>query len=364
MRVALIHYWLVNWRGGEKVLAALAELFPLADIFTHVCRSEILPPELRTHRITTTFIGRLPGAARWYKGYLPLMPMALENLDLREYDLVISSESGPAKNVITRPDAVHVCYCHSPMRYIWDLAPEYRAGMPFVMRALSAPVTHYLRLADAAGAQRVDAFAANSAFVAGRVRRFYRREAQVIHPPVDTDFFTPGERNGKEHYLVAGQLVGYKRADLAVAACTELNLPLVVAGEGPEEVKLRRMAGPSVRFAGRVTDEELRELMRSCRALVFPGVEDFGLVPVEAMACGAPVIAFGAGGALETVLPGRTGLFFDRQNVAALKEVLGVLEGGEFDCDRAAVRSHAESFGREAFFRNMRAFLHDRGVTV
>lgn len=163
---------------------------------------------------------------------------------------------------------------------------------------------------------------------------------------------------------MAGQLVGYKRADLAVAACTELNLPLVVAGEGPEEVKLRRMAGPSVRFAGRVADEELRELMRSCRALVFPGVEDFGLVPVEAMACGAPVIAFGAGGALETVLPGRTGLFFDRQNVAALKEVLGVLEGGEFDCDRAAVRSHAESFGREAFFRNMRAFLHDRGVTI
>jgi glycosyltransferase involved in cell wall biosynthesis len=323
---------------------------------------DVLPPELRRHRIATTFIGRLPGAARLYKGYLPLMPMALENLDLREYDLVISSESGPAKNVITRPDAVHVCYCHSPMRYLWDMAPEYRAGMSLPARILFAPVAHYLRLVDVAGARRVDAFAANSAFVAQRIRKYYRREAQVVHPPVDTDFFTPGEHPRKSHYLTAGQLVGYKRVDLAVAACTELNLPLIVAGEGPEEVKLKRMSGPSVRFVGRVSDDDLRELMRSCRALIFPGVEDFGLVPVEAMACGAPVVAFAAGGALETVLPNRTGIFFREQSVESLKDALMLLENGEHDFDQVVLRRHAESFGRNAFFQGMTTFLHTQGV--
>lgn len=362
MRVALIHYWLVNWRGGEKVLSALAELFPTADIFTHVYAPGVLPPELCQHRITTTFIGRLPRATRWYKGYLPLMPMALENLDLREYDLVISSESGPAKNVITRPDAVHVCYCHSPMRYLWDMAPEYRAGMSLPARILSTPVAHYLRLADVASAQRVDAFAANSAFVAKRIRKYYRREAQVIHPPVGTDFFTPGKEARKNYYLVAGQLVGYKRVDLAVTACTDLNLPLVVAGEGPEEAKLKRMSGPSVRFTGRVSDEDLRELMRSCRALIFPGVEDFGLIPVEAMACGTPVVAIEAGGALETVLPGRTGIFFKEQSVESLKDALVLLEREGYGFDQSTLRLHAESFDRNAFFQNMAAFLSTQGV--
>lgn len=364
MRVALVHYWLVNWRGGEKVLAALAKLFPEADIFTHVCAPDVLPPALRKHRITTTFVGRLPRATRWYKGYLPLMPMALENLDLREYDLVISSESGPAKNVITRPDAVHVCYCHSPMRYLWDLAPEYRAGMSLPARILSTPVAHYLRLADVASAQRVDAFAANSTFVAKRIRKYYRREAQVIHPPVDTDFFTPGESERKNEYLVAGQLVGYKRADLAVAACTELDLPLVVAGEGPEKEKLQRMAGPSVRFTGRVSDENLRQLMRSCRALIFPGVEDFGLVPVEAMACGTPIVAFKGGGALETVLPERTGIFFTEQSVDVLKNALILLESGVHDFDQSTLRSHAESFGRNDFLKRMATFLSEQGVHI
>lgn len=349
MKVALVHYWLVNMRGGEKVLEALAALFPHADIFTHVLDRERLSPALATRTIHTTFINALPRARHWYQTYLPLMPLALEELDLTDYDLVISSESGPAKGVITRPDATHLCYCHSPMRYIWDMYPDYRRGLGRIRRALFAPVAHYLRQYDVSSASRVDRFIANSTFVRARIEKFYRREATVIHPPVNTAYWSSGPKTEGEHYLFAGQLVPYKRADLAVTVCTELGLPLVVAGDGPECERLRSLAGKTVRFAGRVSDDELRRLMGASRALLFPGLEDFGLVPVEAMACGLPVIALGAGGALDTVESGVSGLLFDSQTPAALAKAVRRFEHEQTRFDPARIARHAATFDITAF---------------
>lgn len=364
MKVALIHYWLTGMRGGEKVLEAFCELFPDADIFTHACQKESLSPRLRSHHIRTTFINRLPFASRLYKAYLPLMPMALECLDLTEYDLVISSESGPAKGVITRPDALHVCYCHSPMRYLWDLNPTYRQRMSWLQRAAFAPLAHYLRLADVLSATRVDEFIANSQFVRNRIHKYYRREAVVIHPPVDTDYFSPSSAVHNDYYLVAGQLVHYKRVDLAVSACSELSLPLVVAGEGPELARLRRQAGPSVKFIGRVDDQKLRALMVSCKALLFPGVEDFGMIPIEAMACGRPVIALNNGGAAETVVADRTGILFNEQHVNALKDAVMRLESKSIRFDPAEIRAHAVKFGKSPFFHKITALLNNSGISV
>jgi glycosyltransferase involved in cell wall biosynthesis len=361
MKVALVHYWLTGMRGGEKVLEALCELFPGAHIYTHVCLPERLSSTLLRHKISTTFVSRLPFASRWYKAYLPFMPMALESLDLTDYDLVISSESGPAKGVITRPDALHVCYCHSPMRYIWDLKDAYRQEMTRAGRFLFSPVAHYLRLADVIAAARVDAFIANSTFVQARIRKFYRRESEVIHPPVDTDFFSPSKATPGEYYLVAGQLVEYKKVRLAVAACTELGLPLIVAGEGPDLSRLQTQAGPTVRFAGRVDNDELRRLMRGCKALIFPGIEDFGIVPVEAMACGKPVIAFRQGGVLDSVVDGRTGVLFDVQDVSALHDALTAFEAGGSAFESEEIRAHAMRFDKAVFREKMMNCLRKAG---
>ncbi|GAB1410275.1 glycosyltransferase [Desulfovibrionales bacterium] len=357
MKVALVHYWLVGMRGGEKVLAALTRLFPQAHIYTHVLDRSHLDPELAERTIHTTFINALPRATRWYKNYLPFMPLALEELDLRDYDLVISSESGPAKGVLTRPDALHICYCHSPMRYIWDLYPEYRQHAGRVRRLLFAPLAHYLRQWDVTSAARVDQFVANSAFVRQRIRKFYRREATVIHPPVDTTFWSAGACEPGQYFLFVGELVPYKRADLAIAACTALQVPLVVVGDGPERSRLENMAGPQVRFMGRVPDDTLRTLMGSCSALLFPGVEDFGLVPVEAMSCGKPVLALAAGGALETVLPNQTGLFFSEPTVEALVATMTEFQARTRPFDPEVIQAHARRFDAQVFCTSMHALL-------
>ncbi|NLY40094.1 MAG: glycosyltransferase family 4 protein [Desulfovibrionales bacterium] len=357
MKVALVHYWLVGMRGGEKVLAALADLFPQAHIYTHVLDRLRLDPVLAERTIHTTFINSLPRAQRWYKNYLPFMPLALEELDLRDYDLVISSESGPAKGVLTRPDALHVCYCHSPMRYIWDLYPEYRQHAGRLRRLLFAPLAHYLRQWDVSSAARVDHFVANSAFVRQRIRKFYRREATVIYPPVNTGFWSAGTCEPGQYFLFVGELVPYKRADLAIAACTALQVPLVVVGDGPERSRLENMAGPQVRFMGRVPDDTLRTLMGSCSALLFPGVEDFGLVPVEAMSCGKPVIARAAGGALETVLPYKTGLFFSEPSIKAVVDAITEFQALETQFIKTDLQAHAEKFDTQAFNVSIRDFI-------
>ncbi len=352
-RIALVHYWLVNMRGGEKVLESLCKMYPEADIFTHVCHRESLSPLLQDRRIYTTFIQKLPFAVRHYQKYLPLMPLALEQLDLTGYDLVISSESGPAKGVLTRATTPHVCYCHSPMRYLWDFYPDYVAhASPFVRLAMR-PLFHRLRLWDVISAHRVDHFVANAKTVAQRIRKHWRREAAVVHPPVDIESLSLGTEGRKEYYLYVGQCIDYKRGDLAVEACTRLNLPLIVVGEGEARKKWERMAGSTITFTGRLPFADIAALYASCRALLFPGEEDFGMVPVEAMACGTPVIAYGRGGATESVLDGETGLFFDEQTVESLCEALHCFAQQESHFDPQYIREHATRFNEERFMSEM-----------
>lgn len=358
LKVAIIHYWLVSMRGGEKVLEELCRLFPQADIFTLVCDESRLSDTLRSRRITTSFLHRIPGARRHYTKMLPLMPFALEHFDLQDYDLVISSESGPAKAVITRPDALHICYCHSPMRYIWDQFHLYRRGMPWPGRMLMSLTAPFLRVWDVTSAARVDAFIANSGYIASRIRRFYNRDASVIHPPVAVEDFKLGDGAG-EFYLYAGQLTGYKRADLAVRACSETGRRLVVIGEGEQASQLRTIAGPSVEFLGHQSFEVLADHLRRCRALLFPGMEDFGILPVEAMASGRPVIAFDAGGARETVSNAEVGLRFAEQSVAGLVRAIDEFEAREDSFDPHAIRRHAERFSAEVFRTRFMALVED-----
>lgn len=356
MKVALVHYWLVGMRGGEKVLEAFCDLFPDADIFTLVADPERLSPKIRRHRITTSFLQKI-GGRRHYQKMLPLMPHALELLDLTAYDLVISSEAGPAKGVITRPDALHICYCHSPMRYVWDLYPQYMAESGLLARAVLFMAAPGLRQWDVTTSHRVDHFIANSGYVAKRINKFYRRDAEVIHPPVEVSRFKISD-GPKDFYLCAGQITPYKKIELAVAACTRLNLPLVVIGDGAS-ARLKQSAGPTVRFLGAVSDAEMERCFSNCRALIYPGVEDFGIVPLEVMASGRPVIAFARGGALETVLDGKTGIFFHEQTVDALCAALTRFEADSSMFEPAVLRAHATSFEPERFRAELKTSIDD-----
>jgi glycosyltransferase involved in cell wall biosynthesis len=357
-KVAIVHYWLVGMRGGEKVVEALCRLYPQADIFTHVLVPERTSAALKQHRITTSFIARLPFAPKLYQRYLPLMPLALEQLDLRGYDLIISSESGPAKGIIPPPGSLHVCYCHSPMRYIWNMFHEYRDRSGLVTRLLMPLLAHYIRNWDAVSASRVDHFIANSQTVAARIRRYYRRDAEVIFPPVDVDAFSvlPENEIG-DFYLMAGELVRYKRPDLAVRAFNESGEKLVVIGGGEMLAELRRIAGPNVTIMGPQPFDVLKDHYARCRALIFPGEEDFGIVPVEAMASGRPVIAFGRGGATETVVDGVTGVFFEAQSVEAIRAAVERLK--TLDLKPAAIAAHARNFSAGLFADRIRRHIAD-----
>jgi glycosyltransferase involved in cell wall biosynthesis len=357
MKVALIHYWFVTWRGGERVFKAIADLFPQADIYTHVADPDVVARAFPNRRVSTTFIARLPFSLRQYQRYLPLMPLALEQLDLREYDLVISSESGPAKGVIVAPHATHLCYCHSPMRYVWDRYHDYRSQSGAFTRMAMAPLLHYVRLWDQISAQRVDHYIANSRFVRKRIGAYYRRSAEVIYPPVAVDSFDVSSES-EGFYLWVGQLVAYKRPDLLVEAFNELGKPVVVIGEGEMLPQLRRNAKPNIRFLGQQTFDVIRSHYARCRALVFPGIEDFGIVPVEAMASGKPVIAFGYGGAEETIVDGLTGLFFRDQTAASLIDAVRRFESVD-NFDRKAIRAHAEKFSEHVFKARFSEYVRD-----
>lgn len=364
-RVAIIHYWLVGMRGGEKVIEALCRMFPGADLFTHVADPGALSATLTKHRIIQTRIGQLPFAKRLYQAYLPLMPGALRALDLSGYDLVISSESGPAKGVIVPPGTPHLCYCHTPMRYLWDQYDVYRNSAGPLARLAMPHVARRLRKWDVDSAARVDRIIANSHFVAQRVRRYWQREADVVHPPVAVQDFAPvPPADLGDFYLMAGELAPYKRPDLAVQAFARLNRPLVVIG-GPDDTvrRLRAVAGPKTTFLGKVSFDVLRDHLARCRALIFPGEEDFGIVPVEAMASGRPVIAYGRGGVLDTVIDGETGLFFHEQSVEALVDAVERFEASHlFDAGPEACVSRAHDFTEDAFARGIRQSLAVIGV--
>lgn len=359
-RVALIHYWLTGMRGGEKVLEALCRLFPQADIFTHVANPAALSDTLRAHPIRETFIARLPGARRMHPAYLPLMPRALEGLDLSGYDLVISSEAGPAKGVIAPPDAFHLCYCHSPMRYIWDQYHVYRDGAGAVPRTAMSVFAHRLRQWDVTSAARVDSFAANSNYIATRIAKYWRRDATVVHPPVAVEAFAPApaEEVG-DYYLWLGELAPYKRPDLAVEAFNRLGLPLLMIG-GPERTAdaLRATAKDNVTFLGRASFDTLRHHLARCRAVIFPGEEDFGIVPVEAMASGRPVVAYGRGGALDTVVDGETGLLFSEQTVESMVAAVRRFEAERlWDVNPVKLTAHAYGFSEDAFRKGILSML-------
>jgi glycosyltransferase involved in cell wall biosynthesis len=343
-------------RGGERVLEQVLRLFPDADIFTHVYDPDAMSDAIRARPVRTTFIGRLPASRRHYQKYLPLMPRALEELDLSAYDLVISFESGPAKGVITSPDALHVCYCHSPMRYLWDSYGEYRRTAGVLSKIAMSLFFNGLRIWDVASAARVDHFMANSTFVQRRVRKLWRREALVVHPPAPTDRFRIAEVVS-DRYLWVGELTPYKRADIAVEAFTRLGLPLTVVGDGPMAASVKRGAGPNITFIERLDFESLRKAYAECRALVFTPLEDFGIVPVEAMAAGRPVLAYGKGGALDTVVPGVTGLLFADQTVEGLMDGVRRMEAWLPGFDPKAAIDHAAGFSEANFRANFLSAL-------
>lgn len=358
MRVALIHFWLIGMRGGERVLEQFSQLYPDADIYTHVYDPKKISDRLNAHQVTTTFIGSMPMARKHYQKYLPLMPRALEELDLTSYDLVISSESGPAKGVIPGPRARHVCYCHSPMRYIWDHYHAYKAGLGSIAARVFGRAAHNLRQWDVTTASRVDQFVANSSFVAERIERYYGRSAEVVNPPVDVDGFQPSGQVG-DYYLFVSELVRYKRADLVVEAAKSLDAPVVIVGDGEARRELQARAPRNVTFKGRAPLDELKSLYAGCRALLFPGEEDFGIVPVEAMASGRPVIAFGRGGVLDSVKDGLTGLYFHEQSADALVEAIRAFEARADHFHPERIRAHAESFSEEAFRARFKAVVDE-----
>jgi glycosyltransferase involved in cell wall biosynthesis len=359
MRVAIIHYWLLNRRGGEAVLDALCRLVPEADIFTLFYDPERASPVVRERRVTASFLNPL---RRHYRSLLPLMPMALESFDLRGYDLVISSESGPAKGVLAPSTARHVCYCHTPMRYLWDLYPAYlhEWTQRRWKRALMAPVANYLRLWDYASAARVDDFVANSENARRRIRRCYRRDSQVIYPPVAVETFFWKEP--EDYYLIVSELVAYKRIDTAVRLFSKTGRKLRIVGDGPEYRRLNELAAPNIEFCGRVSDSELREQYARCRAFLLPGEEDFGITAVEALASGKAVIALGRGGVLESAPPEDRlgGIFYPQPEERELEEAIGRFERVEPGIAPLALQASVERFSEAEFRAKMSGVLGSR----
>jgi glycosyltransferase involved in cell wall biosynthesis len=367
-KVALVHDWLTGMRGGEAVLEAIAELFPQAPIFTLLAYPEKLSPALRSRELKTSWMQRLPDAERRYRHYLPLMPAAIESLDLSEYDLVISSSHCVAKGVRKKPGAFHLSYIHAPMRYIWDRFEDYfgpgRSG--WITRAAALSLRPLLQSWDLRSSRGVDAFVSNSAFIGAQVERIYGTPAAVVHPFANLSRFSALARRPEDFYLMVGAFAPYKRVDIAIEACNRLGLSLKIVGSGQDERRLRELAGPTVEFLGSCTDDEVSTLYSRAKAFLFPGVEDFGITPIEAMASGVPVIALGQGGALETVTA-KTGRFFAEPTVEALAECLQNFEAEEKRCSPAdrealwqACRDRAAHFTRERFQKDFVTILRAR----
>ncbi len=348
MNVAIVHFVLLYMSGAEKVLEALCELYPEADIYTHVYDPTDISSVIKKHNIKTTFINKLPAARTFYQYYLPLMPYALEQLDLSGYDLIISCESGPTKGIIPDPDTLHVCYCHSPMRYIWDMYNDYVDRKSLILRIVLGHLIHVLRIWDHTTASRVDLFIANSSYVAKRIKKYYRMDSLVLSPPVNTDRFEISDKID-EYYLWVGRLVHYKRPDIAVDAFNALGKRLIMIGDGEGIKSLRRKANSNIEIMGFQPFDVLQEKLAKCRALIFPGIEDAGIIPVEAMASGRPVIAFNKGGLKDTIIDGKTGLFFNEQTAAGLASAVVEFETKMAIFDSQLIAEHAKSFSKLNF---------------
>ena len=366
MRVAIIHDWLTGMRGGERCLEIFCELFPEADLYTLLHIPDSVSPIIERMTIKTSFIQNLPFSKRGYRKYLPLFPMAIERFNLKGYDLILSCSHCVAKGIIPPPDALHISYMLTPMRYAWDMYPEYFGEnrnrlIPFLI--------HYLRMWDVTSSQRVDHFLCISKHVENRIKKFYRREAEVIHPPVDINRFIL-QKKREDFFLIVSSFAPYKRIELAIEAFNQIGYPLKIIGTGPEEKRLRSMAKSNVEFLGWQPDEVVADCYSKCRALIFPGEEDFGIVPLEAMACGKPVIAYGRGGALETIISydqkdkmeedTPTGLFFREQHVSSLIEAIEQFDRIEREFDPVAIRKHTIQWDREIFKEKIKKNISEK----
>lgn len=358
--IAIVHDYLNQYGGAERVLEALHDIYPAAPVYTSIYAPKKMPEQYRKWQIHTSFMQRLPKVTELHQLYLPLYPTAFEQFDLSTYKVVLSSSSAFAKGVITRPSTLHVCYCHAPMRFAWNYH-DYVGGERWARRAsLVLPlVMTYVRLWDEVSSRRVDAFIANSRVVARRIRKRYGKQATIINPPVNTKLYSPrSDGTHGDYFLVVSRMIPYKRLDIVIDAFTKLKLPLKVVGSGRQEAELKARAGPNIEFTGPVGDARLKELYAGCRAFIFPGEEDFGITPLEAQASGRPVIAYGAGGALETVVQGVTGEFFGTQTAECLAETVSRFDERRYDPQ--TIRKHAESFDIEVFKGKIAAFIAAR----
>jgi glycosyltransferase involved in cell wall biosynthesis len=363
LRVAIVHDWLVVYAGAERVLEQMLAVFPQADLFAIV---DFLPDGERgfihDRKVTTSYVQKLPFARRAYRQYLPLMPLAVEQFDLSSYDLVISSSAAVAKGVITGPDQLHICMCYSPMRYAWDLTHQYLRESNLTAGPkswLARRMLHKLRIWDRQTAYGVDEFIAISEFISRRIQKVYRRDSTIIYPPVDTSAFEPGGERG-DFYLTASRMVPYKRIGLIVQAFASMpDKKLIVIGDGPEMSKIRKIAAPNVTLLGYQPHQVLKSRLQRAKAFIFAAEEDFGIAPLEAMACGTPVIAYGRGGARETVIDGLTGLHFHRQTAEAISEAVAEFEGRSHLFDPVLIRHHALKFSPDRFRREFRSFVSE-----
>jgi glycosyltransferase involved in cell wall biosynthesis len=367
LKVALVHDWLTGMRGGEKCLEILCELYPEADLYTLLSVRDRLSGSIKGMKIKPSFIQKLPMASRYYRYYLPLFPTAIERFDLKAYDLVISTSHCVAKGVLSAPDALHISYCFTPMRYIWDMYFEYFESSDGKLKNLFISLfANYLRLWDVTSSARVDDFIAISKHVQKRIRKFYRRESTVIYPPVDCDFFCPSAPpEGKgDYYLMVTAMAPYKRVDIAIQAFNRLGKSILVIGDGQGLKSLKKMAKKNVEFLGWQSDEKVRDYYRGCRAFIFPGEEDFGIAPVEAQACGSPVIAYERGGVLESVIPfpkeNPTGVFFNHPTPESLITAVELFERKMDQFDSRHTRENALRFDKKRFREEIRSFIENR----
>ncbi|MFQ6015635.1 MAG: glycosyltransferase [Anaerolineae bacterium] len=358
MRVALVHDWMNQVGGAEGVISALKKLYPQAPVYTSIYSPKVMPPEFRSWDIRTSFMDRLPLIKRRHQAFLPLYPLAFEQFDLTNYDLVISNKSAFCHGVITPPESLHICYCLTTTRFLWNYHQYVqREGIGGLIKAILPPFLNYLRLWDRAAADRVDHFIAISHAVRWRIRKHYGREATVIYPPVDVERHRPSADHDK-YFLIVSRLIPYKRIDLAVRAFNQLRRPLLIIGDGRDRASLQALAKPNIQFLGRVSDGEIEHYLARCRAFIFPGEEDFGIAPLEAQAAGRPVIAYAGGGALETVVEGVTGLFFHQQTPEALAAAVEELDHHRYNSE--VIRRHAERFDIGTFKERLTRFVEEK----
>ena len=365
MRIALVHDYLNQYGGAEKVLEAFTEIFPDAPIYTLLYDEKIIDKFFPNKKIRTSFLQKLPFIKKHHRIFPPLMPLAVEKLDLSDYDIVLSDSAAFGKGVITRPNTLHICYCHTPIRYAWDDSHKYiKEFSMFKLAKFFVPIfMNYLRLWDREAAYRVDKFICNSNFVAQRIKKYYKQESEIINPPVDIENFgikdtkekNPSTPLGASYFLMVGRLLPYKRFDMAIEAFNKLELPLKIIGSGPEMKKLKRIANWNIEFLGEMDNKNLKEYYQNCQALIFPQEEDFGIVALEAMACGRPIIAYRGGGALESVLEGKTGVFFNEQTIESLVEAVKNFNASKFDS--RVIYEHALKFDKEIFKKKIKDFV-------